>query len=262
MHVCSVFVLDPSTIPGGEFGRFRDAIDVAVSDIPQFTQKVRKVPLEIAHPVGTTPFRHQPSRSPRRAARRRRLRRADGAVRPGRLPAGQPPPSAVGMWAIEAGDVGRGQTGSATMSARQTRRSSRKMHHATVDDGCIRGSIISHMCVGADAQSVAAMMGEGHGKARDEQEPSDLEIFGRCGHPGASRGRSGLTRIVQPSIDVVVKTVERAVRKLRWPHCSLRRVMPFNNNITVGQRTIALNDMLPVGLQEIRRLSGDGGRHP
>jgi diacylglycerol O-acyltransferase len=105
-----------------------------------------------------------------------------------------------------------------------------------------------------ETQSVAAMMGEGHGKEGAEQEPSDLEIFGRGVVASVLRPFS-LTRIVQPSIDVVVKTVERAVRGTAMAPPFTAPRTPFNNNIT-GQRTIALNDMLLSDFKEIRRLSG------
>lgn len=121
MHrLSSVFVLDPSTIPGGyEFGRFRDAIDVAVSDIPQFTQKVRKVPLEIAHPVWVHDSHFDINRHVHRVALPGAGGYAELMERRGHfasLPVNRRHPLWE-MWAIEGykGTSDAGQTGSATM---------------------------------------------------------------------------------------------------------------------------------------------------
>src|SRR3954453_21610984 len=53
MHVCGVIVLDPGTMPDGySFEAFRAALDHRVSHVPEFTRRLRKVPLGLDHPVG------------------------------------------------------------------------------------------------------------------------------------------------------------------------------------------------------------------
>ncbi len=52
MHVCGLFVLDPSTMPEPySFARLQNQIKDAVRDVPTFTRKLRRVPLGLDHPV-------------------------------------------------------------------------------------------------------------------------------------------------------------------------------------------------------------------
>ena len=52
MHVCGVIVLDPSTMPDGySFDVLQAGIDENVRDVPEFTRKLRRVPLGLDHPV-------------------------------------------------------------------------------------------------------------------------------------------------------------------------------------------------------------------
>ena len=52
MHVCGVIVLDPSTMPGGySFDALQSGIDEKIRDVPEFTRKLRRVPLGLDHPV-------------------------------------------------------------------------------------------------------------------------------------------------------------------------------------------------------------------
>ena len=52
MHVCGLIVLDPSTMPEPySFTAMRDGIEARVRDVPDFTRKLRRVPLGLDHPV-------------------------------------------------------------------------------------------------------------------------------------------------------------------------------------------------------------------
>ena len=52
MHVCGVIVLDPSTMPEAySFAALHDGIEARVRDVPEFTRKLRRVPLGLDHPV-------------------------------------------------------------------------------------------------------------------------------------------------------------------------------------------------------------------
>ena len=99
MHVCGVIVLDPSTMPDGySFAAIRDGIDARVRDVPEFTRKLRRVPLGLDHPVWVRDKHFDIERHVHRLAlptpgRVRRARRAD---RPPRRPAARPLAAAVG----------------------------------------------------------------------------------------------------------------------------------------------------------------------
>src|SRR5690606_17974236 len=52
MHVCGLILLDPATIPGGyDFREFRDELERRVIDVPEFTRKLRRVPMGLDHPI-------------------------------------------------------------------------------------------------------------------------------------------------------------------------------------------------------------------
>ena len=52
MHVCGVILLDPSTMPDGySFDSLQAGIDENVRDVPEFTRKLRRVPLDLDHPI-------------------------------------------------------------------------------------------------------------------------------------------------------------------------------------------------------------------
>ncbi|MFT3900073.1 MAG: wax ester/triacylglycerol synthase family O-acyltransferase [Gordonia sp. (in: high G+C Gram-positive bacteria)] len=261
MHVCAIFVLDPTTIPGGySFPKFRDALDVAIADIPQFTQKVRKVPFELAHPVWVHDSHFDINRHIHRVALP-----GDGGYDEmielcdhlASLPVNRHHPLWE-MWVIEGyRDAGRGpEGGKAGDPANEQDKLVVfvKMHHATVD-GASGASIVSHLCaLEPDARPVAAAMGGASAGPKDTREPGTLEMLGRGVVAGVLHPLS-LPRIVQPSVDVVVKTVER-IRKgtaMAPPFRAPRT--PFNNNIT-GGRAIGLADMLLDDFKEIRRVSG------
>src|SRR3546814_17214375 len=52
MHVCGLIVLDPTTMPDGyTYEAFKDHLEDRVSDVPEFTRRLRWVPLDLAHPI-------------------------------------------------------------------------------------------------------------------------------------------------------------------------------------------------------------------
>ena len=261
MHVCAVFVLDPTTIPDGySFGKFRDALDVAVAEIPQFTQKVRRVPFDIAHPVWVRDSHFDINRHVHRVALP-----GDGGYDEltelcnhlASLPVNRQHPLWE-MWVIEGNkDAGRGADGGKTADPTPAREKVvvfAKMHHATVD-GASGAGILAHLCsLTPDAQPVATAMGGLPVTIDEEEEPGALEIFGR-GIVASITRPLNLTRIVQPSVDLVVKTVQRALEGTAMAPPFKAPRTPFNNNIT-GQRAVAFADMLLEDLKVIRRVSG------
>lgn len=260
MHVCAVFVLDPKTIPGGySFNRFRDALNVAASGIPQFRQKVRRVPLDIAHPVWVRDNHFDINRHVHRVALP-----GDGGYREltelcshlASLPVNRRHPLWE-MWVVEGyKDTGRGADGgkaAQTQSAREKIVVFAKMHHATVD-GASGAGILAHLCsLEPDALPGSPTM-DNDPVGIEEQEPGSLEIFGRGVVASITRPLA-LTRIVQPSVDLVVKTVQRAIAGTAMPPPFKAPRTRFNGNIT-GQRSIAFADMLLEDFKVIRRASG------
>ncbi|GAB11233.1 hypothetical protein GOARA_065_00260 [Gordonia araii NBRC 100433] len=249
MHVCAIFVLDPSTIPGGySFPKFRDALDLAVTGIPQFTRKVRKVPLEIAHPVWVHDSHFDINRHVHRVALPGdggRDELAELCNHLASLPVNRHHPLWE-MWVVEGHKDPEYDGERLVVFA--------KMHHATVD-GASGASIVSHLCaLEPDAQPVAAAMDGAHVNDGKEREPGALELFGRGVAASIARPLS-LTRVVQPSVDVVVKTLDRIRRGTAMAPPFRAPRTPFNSNIT-GQRAIGLTDMLLDDFKEIRRISG------
>src|SRR3954451_7272368 len=52
MHVCGLIVLDPATMPTAySFATLREGIEARVRDVPEFTRKLRRVPLGLDHPI-------------------------------------------------------------------------------------------------------------------------------------------------------------------------------------------------------------------
>ena len=99
MHVCGVIVLDPSTMPDGyTFEAFRDEIDRRVRDVPEFTRRLRKVPLGLDHPIWVHDQHFDIDRHVHRLAPTvaGRTRGAGRAHQPPRRPAARPLPTALG----------------------------------------------------------------------------------------------------------------------------------------------------------------------
>ena len=173
MHVCGLIVLDPSTMPEPySFAAMRDGIEARVRDVPDFTRKLRRVPLGLDHPVWVrdTPVRHRAPRAPARAAHAGRVRRAHRAGRPPRRPAAGPLPPALG-------DVG--DRGLPSEDGRDLIAVFSKMHHATVD-GVSGANLISHLC---SLEPDAAAARRPAGEEGWPHEPGQRELFGaRAGH--------------------------------------------------------------------------------
>ena len=139
MHVCGVIVLDPSTIPDGyDFDEFQRGIDRRIRDVPDFTRKLRRVPMGIDHPVWIRDTQFDIERHVHRLA----------VPSPGGyaeltqlcshlagLPLDRSRPLWE-MWVIEGYVDDDGNERVAVFS---------KMHHATVD-GVSGANLISHLC--------------------------------------------------------------------------------------------------------------------
>lgn len=243
MHVCGVIVLDPSTMPEGySYECFRDELERRVRDVPEFTRKLRRVPMGIDHPVWVQDKHFDIERHVHRLALP-----SPGGYRElveltshlAGLPLDRSRPLWE-MWVIEGYDGGSGGPGVVVFS---------KMHHATVD-GVSGANLISHLCsLEPDAGPIASAedLATGH-------EPSRAELFGR-GVLGFMTRPLNAVKLVTPSVELVTKTVgrARAGTAMAAPFSAPRT--SFNGTIT-GHRAIGLADM---DLEDVRQIKNATG---
>ncbi len=88
---------------GYSFEALQAGIDQNVRDVPEFTRKLRRVPLDLDHPVWVQgqALRHRAARAPARPAEAGWLQGAHPAGRPAGRPSAGPLPAAVGDVVIE-----------------------------------------------------------------------------------------------------------------------------------------------------------------
>ena len=238
LHVCGVIVLDPSTMPEGySYRAFRDELERRVRDVPEFTRKVRKVPMGIDHPIWVQDKHFDIDRHVHRLA----LPSPGGyeelvelTAHLAGLPLDRSRPLWE-MWVIE------GYGDHVVVFS--------KMHHATVD-GAAGANLISHLCSlepDAPPMEAAAPQPTGH-------EPGQAELFGRGVLSFVTRPLNAF-RLVTPSAQLITRTVgrARAGTAMAAPFTAPRT--SFNGTIT-GHRVIALADM---ALDDIRRVKNATG---
>ncbi|WP_243057463.1 wax ester/triacylglycerol synthase family O-acyltransferase [Nocardioides sp. SR21] len=243
MHVCGVIVLDASTIPEGyTYACFRAELDRRVRDVPEFTRKLRKVPLGLDHPIWVHDKHFDIDHHVHRLALPSPGGYAELVELTSHL-AGLPLDRSRPlweMWVIE-GYVGAdGQERVVVFS---------KMHHATVD-GVSGSNLISHLCsLEPDADPMAEA-----GEPRTVREPGHRELFGRSVVSMVTRPLNAV-RLVTPSVELVTKTIgrARAGTAMAAPFSAPRT--SFNGTIT-GHRGIALADM---DLEDVRQIKNATG---
>ncbi len=243
MHVCGVIVLDPITMPGGyTFERFRAEIDRRVRDVPEFTRRLRTVPLGLDHPIWVRDQHFDIDRHVHRLA----LPSPGGAAELAELTshfAGLPLDRSCPlweMWVIEGYDGGHDHESVVVFM---------KMHHATVD-GVSGFNLLSHLCsLEADEPPMAPAE-----PLEPAYEPGQRELFGRALVTTVTRPLNAV-RLLTPSAQLITKTVgrARAGTAMAAPFSAPRT--SFNGTIT-GHRAIALADM---ELEDIRLIKNATG---
>ncbi|QIG42985.1 wax ester/triacylglycerol synthase family O-acyltransferase [Nocardioides anomalus] len=230
MHVCGLIVLDPATMPGPySFRAFRDGIEERVRDVPDFTRKLRRVPLGLDHPIWVrdTDFDIE------RHVHRMSLPTPGGyaelvelASHLAGLPLDRSRPLWE-MWVIEgyAGEDGRDRI--AVFS---------KMHHATVD-GVSGANLVSHLC---SLEPEGDPIGGGEEK-RWPHEPGRLELLGRAAVSSGLRPFQTVN-LLAPTVRSVVGTIGRAREGTAMAAPLTAPRTPFNGTIT-SHRAVALADM-------------------
>lgn len=243
MHVCGVIVLDPRTIPDGyTYAGFRAELDRRVRDVPEFTRKLRKVPMGLDHPIWVQDKHFDIDHHLHRLALPSPGEYAELVELTSHL-AGLPLDRSRPlweMWVIEGyvGDDGRERV--VVFS---------KMHHATVD-GVSGANLISHLCsLEPDAEPLAPAE-----PRVSQREPGQRELFGRSLVSALTRPLHAV-RLVTPSAQLVTETIGRVragtamAAPLKAPRTS------FNGTIT-SHRAIALADMALEDVRQVKNATG------
>src|SRR6478735_9711012 len=243
MHVCGVIVLDPSTMPGGySFEAFRAEIDRRVRDVPEFTRRLRKVPMGLDHPIWVHDRHFAIDRHVHRLALPSPGGPAELAELTGHY-AGLPLDRSRPLWEMWVIEGYEGQHDHDSLVVFM------KMHHATVD-GVSGSNLLSHLCsLEADEPPMAPAEPLELGR-----EPGQGELFGRSLVTTLTRPLNAV-RLLTPSAQLVTRTVgrARAGTAMAAPFSAPRT--SFNGTIT-GHRAIALADM---ELEDIRLIKNATG---
>ena len=173
MHVCGLIVLDPSTMPEPySFAAMRDGIEARVRDVPDFTRKLRRVPLGLDHPVWVRDTQFDIERHVHRLALPTPGGYAELTELAGHL-AGLPLDRSRPLWEMWVIEGYKGEDGRDLIAVFQ------KMHHATVD-GVSGANLISHLC---SLEPDAEPLGAQEEKKAWPHEPGRGELLGRgAGH--------------------------------------------------------------------------------
>ncbi|MFC7494894.1 MULTISPECIES: WS/DGAT/MGAT family O-acyltransferase [unclassified Nocardioides] len=239
MHVCGLIVLDPSTIPDGySYAAFRAELERRVRDVPEFTRKLRKVPLGIDHPIWVQDRHFDIDHHVHRLA----LPAPGGyaelvelASHLAGLPLDRSQPLWE-MWVIEGYDDGKVVA-------------FLKMHHATVD-GVSGSNLLSHLC-SLEPEADPIVESE---EPRGGYEPGRAELLGRGLVSLVTRPLDAV-RLVTPTSQLVTRTINRARAgtAMAAPFSAPRT--SFNGTIT-GHRSIGLADL---DLDEVRQVKNATG---
>ena len=239
LHVCGLIVLDPATMPGGySFAAFKDELAGRVREVPAFTRRLRRVPLDLDHPIWVKDEHFDIDRHVHRLALPSPGGYDELVDLAGHL-AGQPLDRhrpLWEMWVIEDYDDGK----IAVFS---------KMHHATVD-GVSGSNLISHLCsLEADAPPLALGDAGAHGR-----DAGDLELLGRAVVNTVTRPLNAV-RLLAPSAELLTKTLTRARegRTMAAPFTAPRT--SFNGTIT-GHRAVAFADMALDDIKRVKKQTG------
>src|SRR4051794_18938357 len=169
MHVCGLIVLDPATMPEPySFTTFRAGIEARVRDVPDFTRKLRRVPLGLDHPIWVRDQQFDIERHVHRLALPTPGGYAELTELAGHL-AGLPLDRSRPLWEMWVIEGYHGPDGRDLIAVFS------KMHHATVD-GVSGANLVSHLC---SLEPDAAPLAEPERK-RWPHEPGRTELLSRA----------------------------------------------------------------------------------
>jgi diacylglycerol O-acyltransferase len=243
MHVCGVIVLDPSTMPEPySFAAFRDGIESRVREVPDFTRKLRRVPLGLDHPVWV----RDPQFDIERHVHRLALPTPGGydelvdlAGHLAGLPLDRSRPL-WDMWVIEGYTTPEGHERIVVFS---------KMHHATVD-GVSGANLISHLC---SLEPDAEPLGSGQEQSWPH-EPTRAELLGRAVLTMGTRPFQTVG-LLTPTLKSVVGTIGRAREGTAMAAPLTAPRTSFNGTIT-SHRAIGLAEMDLDAIKEVKSATG------
>jgi diacylglycerol O-acyltransferase len=231
MHVCGLIVLDPSTMPEPySFAAMRDGIDERVRDVPDFTRKLRRVPLGLDHPVWVRDTQFDIERHVHRLALPTPGGYAELTELAGHL-AGLPLDRSRPLWEMWVIEGYRDDDGRELVAVFQ------KMHHATVD-GVSGANLISHLC---SLEPDAEPLGAQQEKKAWPHEPGRGELLGRALVTSTTRPFTTFG-LLAPTVKGVIGTIGRAREGTAMAAPLTAPRTSFNGTIT-GHRAIALAQM-------------------
>ncbi|WP_026919286.1 WS/DGAT/MGAT family O-acyltransferase [Gordonia shandongensis] len=243
MHVCAVMVLDPTTMPGGySFATLRATLESRVSKVPQFTRKVRRVPLDLGHPIWVKDDHFSVDHHLHRMALPAPAGHAELMEMCGHL-AGLPMDRGRPLWEMNVIEGYHGADGSEKLVIFT------KMHHATVD-GASGANLISYLCsLEPDAPPLAT-----DELTMDEDSPGPIELLGRGVLSTLSRPLA-IPKLLSPSLSLITDTIGRARHGTAMAPPFTAPRTSFNGTIS-GDRTIAVADMKLDDIKAVRAATG------
>jgi diacylglycerol O-acyltransferase len=239
MHVCGVIVIDPSTMPTPySFATLQAGIEAQVRDVPEFTRKLRRVPLGLDHPIWVRDRQFDIERHVHRLA----LPSPGGYAELTSLLAhlaALPLDRSRPLWqmaVIEGYDDGK-------VVVFLT------IHHSTVD-GVSGNNLLSHLCsLEPDTAPIQLTEPRRHGRDAGARELLGRAVISRAALP------VHVAKILAPTLTSVASTIGRAragtamAAPLTAPRTS------FNGTIT-GHRSIALTDLSLDDIRAIKTATG------
>ncbi|NMO00027.1 wax ester/triacylglycerol synthase family O-acyltransferase [Gordonia sp. TBRC 11910] len=244
MHVCGVLVLDTSTMPGGySFATVRATLESRVRKVAQFTRKIRRVPLDLGHPIWVHDDHFDIDHHLHRMALPAPAGHDELVEICGHL-AGLPMDRGRPLWemfVIEGYRDGSGGEQVVVFS---------KMHHATVD-GASGANLISYLC---SLEPDAPALAPDSPLDRSARNPGSLELFGRGVISTLARPLA-IPGMVAPSVGLIADTIGRARQGTAMAPPFTAPRTSFNGTIT-GHRSLALADMSLTDIKAVRAATG------
>ena len=228
LHVCGLLVLQPESMPDGySFATMKERMARQAGAIPEFRQKLRRVPLDLDHPVWVDDEDFDVDRHVHRLALPapggpEELSEATGHL--AGLPLDRSRPL-WDMWVIEGLADGRIAV-------------FLKMHHATVD-GTSGMGLLAHLCslepeAGPPVPDPAEV-------GTSPRSPSEVELLARAAVRTGMRPLR-LAKLMAPTVGALAGTVDRARKGTAMAAPLTAPRTSFNATIT-GRRAIAYADL-------------------
>jgi diacylglycerol O-acyltransferase len=225
------------------FAGLRDGIATQVRDVPDFTRKLRRVPLGLDHPIWVRDRQFDIERHVHRLALPSPGGYAELTELAGHL-AGLPLDRSRPLWEMWVIEGYRGEDGRELVAVFQ------KMHHATVD-GVSGANLISHLC---SLEPDAEPLGAAQEKKAWPHEPGHAELLGRAVVTSGTRPFQTLG-LLAPTIKGVVGTIGRAREGTAMAAPLTAPRTSFNGTIT-GHRVIAFAEMGLDAIKEVKAATG------